>query len=193
MTSKPKAKFCLQGIGSLPLAFTLALGKVEVFFFFFFLTLHNCISFAKYQNESTTVYMCSPSWTLLPPPSPYHPSGSSQCTNSLRKLLLMRWFILWFGSKDKYQCLIKTKTCITRMYAQPLSRVWFFLTPRTATCQAPLTTTFSRKHAAVGCHFLLQEIFLTQGLNLCLFSVVLPTLQVGSLPLSHLGSPHNMC
>jgi len=25
------------------------------------------------------VYMCSPSWTLLPPPSPYHPSGLSQC------------------------------------------------------------------------------------------------------------------
>ena len=27
------------------------------------------------------VYMWSPSWTLLPPPSPYHPSGSSQCTS----------------------------------------------------------------------------------------------------------------
>ena len=27
------------------------------------------------------VYMCSPSWTLLPPPSPYHPSGSSECTS----------------------------------------------------------------------------------------------------------------
>ena len=27
------------------------------------------------------VYMCSPSWTLLPPPSPYQPSGSSQCTS----------------------------------------------------------------------------------------------------------------
>ena len=27
------------------------------------------------------VHMCSPSWTLLPPPSPYHPSGSSQCTS----------------------------------------------------------------------------------------------------------------
>ena len=25
--------------------------------------------------------MCSPSWTLLPPPSPYHPYGSSQCTS----------------------------------------------------------------------------------------------------------------
>ena len=27
------------------------------------------------------VYTCSPSWTLLPPPSPCHPSGSSQCTS----------------------------------------------------------------------------------------------------------------
>ena len=27
------------------------------------------------------VYMCSPSWTSLPPPSPSHPSGSSQCTS----------------------------------------------------------------------------------------------------------------
>ena len=27
------------------------------------------------------VYTCSPSWTLLPPPFPYHPSGSSLCTS----------------------------------------------------------------------------------------------------------------
>ena len=27
------------------------------------------------------IYTCSPSWTPLPPPSPYHPSGSSQCTS----------------------------------------------------------------------------------------------------------------
>ena len=27
------------------------------------------------------VYMCSPSWTPLPPPFPSHPSGSSQCTS----------------------------------------------------------------------------------------------------------------
>ena len=27
------------------------------------------------------VYTCSPSGTPLPPPSPYHPSGSSQCTS----------------------------------------------------------------------------------------------------------------
>ena len=27
------------------------------------------------------VYTCSQSWTPHPPPSPYHPSGSSQCTS----------------------------------------------------------------------------------------------------------------
>jgi len=35
--------------------------------FFFFLTLHNCISFAKYQNESTTGIHVFP--ILNPPPS----------------------------------------------------------------------------------------------------------------------------
>ena len=33
------------------------------------------------------VYMCSPSWALLPPPSPFHPSGSSQCTSPKHPLL----------------------------------------------------------------------------------------------------------
>ena len=33
------------------------------------------------------VYMCSPSWTLLPPPSPYHPSGLSQCTSPKHPVL----------------------------------------------------------------------------------------------------------
>ena len=33
------------------------------------------------------VYMCSPSWTLLPLPSPYHPPGSSQCTSPKHPVL----------------------------------------------------------------------------------------------------------
>src|SRR5574340_594996 len=33
------------------------------------------------------VYMCSPSRTLLPPPSPYHPSGPSQCTSPKHPVL----------------------------------------------------------------------------------------------------------
>ena len=31
--------------------------------------------------NQTRVYMCPPSWTPLPPPSPSHPSGSSLCTS----------------------------------------------------------------------------------------------------------------
>ena len=34
-----------------------------------------------FQDSYPQVHMCSPSWTLLPPPSPYHPSGLSQCTS----------------------------------------------------------------------------------------------------------------
>ena len=45
---------------------------------------------------------------------------------------------------------------------------------------------FPGKNTRVGCHFLLQGIFLTQRLNLCLLHW-----QVGSLPLNHVGSPHN--
>ena len=43
------------------------------------------------------------------------------------------------------------------------------------------------KNTGVGCHFLLQGIFLTQGLNLCLLWLL--NWQEYSLPLSHLGSP----
>ena len=43
------------------------------------------------------------------------------------------------------------------------------------------------KNTRVGCHFLLQGIFLTLGLNLCLLR--LPHWQVGSLPLKPLSLP----
>ena len=42
------------------------------------------------------------------------------------------------------------------------------------------------KNTGVGCPFLFQEIFPAQGSNLCLLSPLF--WQVGSLPLSHLGS-----
>ena len=45
----------------------------------FYLTLQYCIGFAKYQNESATGIHVFP--ILNPPPSPYPPSGSSQCTS----------------------------------------------------------------------------------------------------------------
>ena len=45
-------------------------------------TLQYCIGFSIHQHESPTgIQVCSSSWTSVPPPSLYHPSGSSQCTS----------------------------------------------------------------------------------------------------------------
>ena len=65
-----------------------------------------------------------------------------------------------------------------------LSRVWLFVTLWTVACQAPPSMGFSGKNTGLGCHFLLQRIFPTQGSNLCLLHR-----QVNSLLLSHLVSP----
>ena len=46
-----------------------------------------------------------------------------------------------------------------------LSRVQLFATPWTVAYQAPPTWDFPGKSTGVGCHFLLQGIFLTQGSN----------------------------
>ena len=55
--------------------------KNLIFDFFFFL-LYNIVLVLPYINMNPPwVYTCSPSWSPLPPPSPYHPSGSSQCTS----------------------------------------------------------------------------------------------------------------
>ena len=65
------------------------------------------------------------------------------------------------------------------------SHVRLFVTLWIVVHQAPLSMGFFRQKYWSGLHFLLQGIFLTQWLNL---SVLSPVWQVGSLPLSHLGS-----
>ena len=50
-------------------------------FYFIFKLYIIVLVLPNIKMNPSQVYMCSPSWTLLPPPSPYHPSGSSQCTS----------------------------------------------------------------------------------------------------------------
>ena len=69
-----------------------------------------------------------------------------------------------------------------------LSHVQLFVTPSTGAHQAPLSMDSPGKNTGVGCHFLLQGIFPTQGLNLRLLWLL--RWQADSLPPSHLRSPH---
>ena len=84
---------------------------------------------------------------------------------------------------------VKERGCVcvcVCVCAQSLSCVWFFMTLWTGAFQAPLSMEFSRQKYWMGCHFLLQGIIPTQGLNpglLCLLHW-----QADSLPLSHLWS-----
>jgi len=58
------------------------LWKILFFFKFNFIKLYNIVLVLPYiKMNLSQVYMHSPSWTLLPPPSPYHSSGSTQCTS----------------------------------------------------------------------------------------------------------------
>ena len=72
-------------------------------------------------------------------------------------------------------------------YAKSLNCVHLFRTLRTVARQAPLSWDFPGNSTAVGCHFLLQGIFPTQGSNPRLLHLL--HWQVDSLSPCHLGSP----
>ena len=52
-----------------------------IYFNWRLITLQYCIGFVIHHMNPPRVYTCSPSWFPLPPPSLYHPSGSSQYTS----------------------------------------------------------------------------------------------------------------
>ena len=54
----------------------------HMFHFIYFFLLYNIVLVLPYIDMNLPrVYTCSPSCKPLPPPSPNHPSGSSQCTS----------------------------------------------------------------------------------------------------------------
>ena len=87
--------------------------------------------------------------------------------------------------QDTNHChfIIYRRVCIVSG-AQLLSGVRLFAILWTVACQAPLSMEFSRQNTGAGCYFLLQGIFLTQGLNPHLLNW-----QGDSLLLSHWGNP----
>ena len=75
----------------------------------------------------------------------------------------------------------------TYYYAQLLSCIQLFATSWTVAHQVPLSMEFS-KNTGVDCHFLLQRIFPTQGLNPCLQHLL--HWQADSLPVVPPGKPN---
>ena len=73
-------------------------------------------------------------------------------------------------------------TGLSSVCVQLLSPVRLFVTPWTVAHQAPLPWYFPHKNTGMSCHFIIQGIFLTQGLNLRLLNW-----QADSLPLQCLG------
>ena len=93
----------------------------------------------------------------------------------------LEWIAISFSNAWKWKVKVKS-----------LSRVLLFTTPWTAAYQAPLSMGLSRQeywsgvpsNIGVGCHFLFQGIFPTQGSNSCLLSLL--QWHAGSLPLAPL-------
>ena len=89
------------------------------------------------------------------------------------------------GNDFPLACLLMISVCVCVCVCfQLLSHVQLSAISWTVAGQAPLSVGFPRQEYGVGCHFLLQGIFPTQGLNLDLL-----LWQADSLPLSHQGDP----
>ena len=67
---------------------------VSFFFFnfcFYFILLYSTVLVLPYIDMNPPwVYMCSQTWTPLPPPSPQHPSGLSPCTSPMHAVSCIR-------------------------------------------------------------------------------------------------------
>ena len=142
------------------------LNRFLSFFLSFIFKLYNIVLvLPNIEMNPPQVYMCSPSWTLFPPPSPYYPSGSSQCTSPKHPVsciepgLVTRFIYDIIGISMPFSQIIPpspspteskrlfytsvslSKCALFHSSVQLLSRVPLFATSRTAACQASLSFT----------------------------------------------------
>ena len=135
------------------------------------------------------VYMCSPSWTLLPPPSPHHPSGSSQCTSPKHLVSciepgLATHFIHDIITEDLREKELEcdkgfnsiwsiSVSCKEHQFSlvQLFSRVQFFVTPWIAARQASLSITNSRSSLKLTS---IESVMSSSHLILCPPLLLLP-------------------
>ena len=155
------------------------------------------------------VHMCSPSWTLLPSPSPFHPSGSSQCTSPKHPVSCIEPGLATHFIHDILHVSMPFSQIFPLgfqgLFWRSMEWEWEqrsgggILRAAQFTCEVTLDASDSlqlhglqpsrllhpsdspgSKNTGMGCHFLLQGIFLTQGSNLCLLHLLY--WQAGSLP-----------
>ena len=88
---------------------------------------------------------------------------------SLKFVFTVPLFHTWITTLSKsfwiYWMLSQLFHSSLRKKVKSLSCIWLFSTPWTIAHQAPPSMEFSRQDTGVGCHFLLQGIFLTQRWN----------------------------
>ena len=112
-----------------------------------------------WQPLPVIIYICTFLQTSPPQLCEVLHSVVEHCPQYLRSPFLREG--LWGDILKLSEILIKG--LISHMHAQLLSHVWLFATPWPAKLLCPWN--FPGKNSGVGCHFLFQGIFLTQGSN----------------------------
>ena len=103
------------------------------------------------------------------------------------KYHFLSFSLMWIQITWQFASETKLAWHLNTVHACRLSHIQFFETLGTIAHEAPLSVGFSRQNTGVGCHFLLQEIFLTYGSKLHLLHLI--HWQADSLPLAAPGKP----